>query len=191
MSKGIRTTIIGGVVFLVPVIFVLMILNRAYELALKVANPIGKIIPIESFAGLALSNILAAGIVVGVCYSAGVAARSSIISARVNKLDQFLNRAIPTYQPMKKGFVDSITDKSFEDDWKVVLVGGPEERRFLGFEVERLSSGDVAVFQPLTPNTKTGFVWTVPAASVEALEIGPRELTERLKSYGIGIAENI
>ena len=191
MGRGLRTTVIGGIVFLVPVIFVLMILRRAYELALKVATPISKIVPIESFGGLAIANILAAAVVVGVCYTAGVAARSSIISARVNKLDHFLNRAIPTYQPTKRGLIDSISDKALEDDWKVVLVGKADDKRSLGFEVERLENGDVAVFQPLSPNTKTGFVWTVPAANVEVLQMNPRELSARLKAYGIGISDSI
>ena len=191
MGKSLQTTIIGGIVFLAPVIFILMILQRAYELALKVAAPISRFIPIESFVGLALANILAAALVIGVCYAAGMVARSSIISARVNKLDEFLSNAIPAYHPTKRGIIDSISDESLEDDWKVVLVGEKGRQRSLGFEVERLSNGDVAVFQPLTPNTKTGFVWTVSPESIEVLEINPRDLTAKLKAYGVGISEQL
>lgn len=190
MGKSIRTTVIGGIIFVVPLIFILLILGRAFDLAKRVATPISKFVPIESFAGIAAANVLAGFIVISVCYVAGVLARSSMISDKVGKLDAFLGRAIPTYQPTKQGFVDSISNRSFEDDWKVVLVGTKGDRRFLGFEVERLQNGEVSVFQPLSPNTKSGFVWTVPSAQVEVLHMNPRELSAILRSHGIGLSES-
>ncbi|PYG27525.1 hypothetical protein [Pelagimonas varians] len=191
MLNGLRTTIIGGIIFLVPIIFVLLILGKAYGIALQVAAPISKLFPIESFGGIALANILAAFAVIAVCYTAGLIARSSLISAKVAKMDQFLTRAIPTYHFTKKGFIDSVGNKSFEDDWKVVWIGDPADKRALGFEISKLANGDVLIFQPNTPNTSTGFVWSVPAHHVELIDIAPRDLSKHLKSYGIGLPGDI
>ncbi len=191
MNKGLRTTVIGGIIFLVPLVFILIILNKAFGFALKVATPISKIIPIETLGGVALANLLAGLGVVVVSYGAGVLARSSAISAQVEKLDQFLTRAIPTYHSTKRGFIDSIDDTSIEDNWQAVFIGDPSGKRTLGFEVERLSSGDVVVFQPMSPNTRNGFVSTVPASQIEALDLPAREMSKLLKSYGEGISNQL
>lgn len=189
MGKSIRTTVIGGIVFLIPLMFVLMILKQAYQLALAVAIPVSDILPIEKFAGYAVASILAALIVIAVCFGAGMLARSSIISNKIGKLDKFLARAIPAYHFTKKDLIETLGNRSFEDDWKVVLVGKPDDKRLLGFEVERRPNGDVIVFQPNTPTIRTGFVWTVPAEQVELLDIKPRQLSALLKTYGIGASE--
>lgn len=191
MINGLRTTVVGGIIFLVPIVFILFILGKAYGIALKIATPISKLIPIESFAGVALANILAALAVIAVCYVAGLVARSNLISTKVKKVDDFLTRAVPTYHFTKKGFIDSVGNKSFEDDWKVVWIGDPVGKRALGFEIARLPNGDVLIFQPNTPNTTTGFVWSVPAHHVELIDIAPRDLSKHLQSYGIGLPKAI
>lgn len=191
MISGIRTTVIGGIIFLVPLIFVLLILGKAYGLAMQVAAPISKLFPINTLGGVALANILAGSAVIAVCYAAGLVARSSIISAKVEKIDRLLTRAIPTYHFTKKGLIDSVGNRSFEDDWKVVWIGEAGGKRALGFEIERLANNDVLIFQPNTPNTATGFVWSVPAEQVEPINLSPRELSKYLKSYGIGFSETL
>ena len=55
----IKTTTIGGIVFMVPIIIIIVILGKAFELMLKVAQPIDKLIPIESIGGIAFANLLA------------------------------------------------------------------------------------------------------------------------------------
>lgn len=189
MIKSIKTTVIGGVAFLVPLVFIMLILKEAYSVALKIAIPFSKILPFSNFAGFAVASILAVLIVIAACYGAGLAARSSLVSTQVEKLDKFLSRAVPTYHFTKKDLLETLDNKSFEDDWKVVLMGRPDDKRSLGFEIERRPNGDVIVFQPITPTAKTGFVWTVPPDQVEILDIGPRQLSALLKTYGIGISE--
>lgn len=191
MLNGLRTTVIGGLVFLVPIMFIVFVLGNAYGIALKVAAPISQMFPIETYAGLALANILAALAVIAVCYVAGLIARSSLISSQVEKMDQFLSKAIPTYHFTKKGFIDSVENKSFEDEWKVAWIGEPNGKRALGFEIEKLANGDLLVFQPTTPNTATGFVWSVPPDQVELIDIAPRDLSKLLKSYGIEFSRSI
>ncbi|WP_299932105.1 hypothetical protein [uncultured Pelagimonas sp.] len=191
MNKGLRTTVIGGIIFLVPLVFILIILNKAYGFAFKIAKPISKVIPIETLGGVALANILAGLAVFLVCYGAGVMARSSIIAAQVEKLDHFLTRAIPTYHSTKRGFIDSIDDTSIEDNWQAVLIGEPSGQRTLGFETERLSNGDSVVFQPNSPNTRNGTVMTVPRSQIERIDIAPRDMSAVLKSYGAGASKKL
>lgn len=187
MHQNIRTTVIGGLVFLIPLVFIFILLEQAYGYAMKIAKPITRFIPLDTVAGVVAANVVAVTLIVVVSYAAGKVAQSSVMGARVRALDGFFARAIPSYQPTKKGFVDTLQQRSFEDDWKVVLVGGGQEQRWLGFEVERRENGMVVVFQPLTPNTSTGFVWVVEPERVYALDMNPRDLSDMLKKHGIGV----
>ena len=189
MMKGIRTTIIGGAIFLVPFVFIVLILEEAYNFALKVAEPISEFIPIDGIGDIALVNILAAVLVVLVCFGAGRLARSSSISGRVNRIDQFFTRAFPLYHPTKRGITDTVVDKSFEDEWTPALIGPKSGRRTLGFQVETLESGDSVVFLPSAPNPRAGSVATVPSGEVELIDIEPRQFSAIIKGYGTGASK--
>ena len=50
----IKTTLLGGILFLVPFVFIIMILEKAYALARKVTVPIKAIFPDRYFFGVNL-----------------------------------------------------------------------------------------------------------------------------------------
>lgn len=55
-----KTTIIGGLLFLVPVGVLIIVLAKVVDLMLLVAEPLADLIPLDSVAGVALANIMAA-----------------------------------------------------------------------------------------------------------------------------------
>ena len=57
MLDFLKNTLKGGFLFLIPVIIFVMILGKAYELMLKVAEPLGNLVPIEAVGGVAVANI--------------------------------------------------------------------------------------------------------------------------------------
>ena len=56
----IKTTIIGGLLFLVPVGVLVIVLAKVVDLMLLVAEPMADLVPLDSVAGVALANIIAA-----------------------------------------------------------------------------------------------------------------------------------
>lgn len=54
------TMSLGGVVFLLPLVFITMILGKAFQLMVVVAKPVDKIIPLDSVGNVAFVNIVAA-----------------------------------------------------------------------------------------------------------------------------------
>ena len=55
----VKTTVIGGVVFLVPLVFLIFIISQAMEFMMLIAEPLADWIPIESIGDVALANLLA------------------------------------------------------------------------------------------------------------------------------------
>ena len=71
-----KTTLVGGLVFLVPIIVVVAILGKAFGLMAALAAPLATWIPIDSIGGVALANLLAVAAIVVLCFVAGLVARS-------------------------------------------------------------------------------------------------------------------
>lgn len=58
--KSIRTTVVGGMFFVVPVVIVAVVFGKAFKLMMVVAKPLDTWIPADSIGGIAMANVLAA-----------------------------------------------------------------------------------------------------------------------------------
>ena len=59
LFRFLKTTLIGGIVFLVPVIIIVAIIGKAFEIMKKVADPLSALIPIDSVGGVVVVNLIA------------------------------------------------------------------------------------------------------------------------------------
>lgn len=73
----VKTTIAGGLLFLVPAVLLVLLVKHAIELVGKVLTPIVKLLPVHNIAGIAVAHLLAALLILIVCFLAGLAARTS------------------------------------------------------------------------------------------------------------------
>ena len=81
--KFITTTVIGGLLFLVPVVFLVFILSKAFGFMKVVAEPMADFIPIDSVGGVALANLIAFLAVILVCFLAGLVARNALAPSEI------------------------------------------------------------------------------------------------------------
>jgi uncharacterized membrane protein len=155
-NPGVRfilTTVIGGLLFLVPVVFLVFILGQALELMLLVAEPMAGWVPIDTIGGVALANLIALFGIVLVCFLAGLVARNALASGLVEKLESRVLTKIPGYtlvKSIKGGF-----EKESAQQLKPVALSLGNAERF-GFEVQKLPDGRSMVFLPSVPNIWSG-----------------------------------
>lgn len=90
MMRFIKTTIVGGIVFLVPLIVILMVLGKAFGLMRKVSEPLSRFIPVESIAGVAVVDVLAVVVLLVLCFVAGMVAKSPPARRLYGRLDNAL-----------------------------------------------------------------------------------------------------
>ena len=72
-----KTTIVGGLIFLIPLILLLLVLKHAMGFAAKVAKPIAEKFPVPEIGGPALVTLVAVAVLIVVAFLAGLAARTS------------------------------------------------------------------------------------------------------------------
>ena len=184
LPRLIRTTLIGGVLFLIPLVFVVVVFGKAFQIMKVVGTPLGKLVPVESFAGFAIVEILTAFIMILSCLLAGMLARSPW-GQRVNeKLDAVLLQMIPGYAWVK-GITGGIHDEDADEVLKPVLVRFDDQFQ-LAFEVDRAADGLVAVYVPGSPDPRSGAVSYVTGDRIQPVNAGFKAVVKICKNLGRG-----
>ena len=184
MRKIIRTILVGGVWFLLPLVFIVVLIEKAYEIIKVVATPLSKLFSTESIAGIAHEEILTVVIMLVGCVFAGLAARSHWGRRLRAKFDTVLLYMIPGYSWVK-GVIGGIDDDDSEKVLKPVLVRFDDFSQ-LAFESDRTTDGLVAVYLPDAPDPRSGAVGYVTADRVQPIDVGFQDVVKSCRNLGHG-----
>ena len=179
-----RTTLVGGLLFLVPIVVLLGVLGKALAVAHKLVDPLAERVPVESFIGLRTPVLLALGILVAFCFLAGLLARSALAQKAVKKLEAAVLSNLPGYE-FFKGMGESMLGVEKEGSYPVVLARFDDTWQ-IGFRVDELANGLVAVFVPGAPNPQSGSVYYMTAERVTPADIPPAAALKCLQRLGAG-----
>jgi len=180
MKNFIKSTIIGGLIFLIPVVIIALILSEAVNLVMIIAEPIDEFLPVDFIGAFAVVNIVAVSLVILVCFIAGMIAKSSFGNKSFEYLDSKLITIFPGYSFLK-AITGSFDDKSDLRYLKPVILKYDEYSQ-IAFEVSRNNDGIVVAFIPLAPNPWTGSVIYISEERVEHIDC---EFTDIMRSLGM------
>ena len=184
----IKTTIIGGLIFLVPIIIVVAILGKAYELMIMVAKPLSAWIPLDTIGGVALANILAVLAILLCCLIAGIIAKGATAKGILKSIESKLLFAIPGYT-FVKGMTDSLNSSEEAAKAFVPVIAKFDDNAQIGFEIERTEKSNVVVYLPGSPNPWSGSVVYVNADRVEQLDMTVPDAINNIRHLGRGSAK--
>jgi uncharacterized membrane protein len=176
----VRVTLIGGIFFLVPVIVMVAVIQKALVIANKLVTPLAKLIPF----GFATPKLLAAVLLIALCFAAGILARVAVARKITGWLETTLLSNLPGYEFLKRIGQSALGVES-EESHKVVLVGRGDFWQ-LGFLIERLKGGYLAVFIPGAPNPHSGSIQFLKEDRVRAIEVPEQSALKILKRLGVG-----
>jgi len=180
----IKTTIIGGAVFLVPLVFLIFIIGKAVGFMMVIAEPLASWFPVDTVGGVALANLLAILAVVLVSFIAGLIARHTMAGGFVKTLESRVLVKIPGYT-MVKG-IKSGFDATESDGMKPITVKlGTAER--IALEIEKLPDGRSMVYIPSAPSPWSGITQILPADQVTYLDVPVTRVIELTERFGHGV----
>ncbi len=189
MLRFIQTTVLGGILFLVPIVIFAAIIGKALQLVDKVATPIAKIMPMESIGGLAMVQLIALAILVLVCFIAGLAARTAGARRLVQSLEANVLDKIPAYALMKAKTGSVLTPEDTQDMQPVLIQF--DDSWQVGFEVEKMDDGKSLIFLPGAPDPWSGSVCAVTAERIRPLPLNIKEVGILMKRLGKGSGETL
>ena len=189
MVKFLKTTVIGGIVFMVPIIIFIAIIGKAIELTNKLAAPVSALIPVDSIGNIAVANLLALVIVLLICFLAGLAAKSTLARKSIGALESRALSKIPVYGLLKSK-IDAIVQPEKAEGMKPVLARFDDSWQ-IAFEVERIQGGVVAIYLPGAPDPWSGSVCFVSEDRIQPIELTLPPVLRILKGIGKGSNEQL
>jgi uncharacterized membrane protein len=187
MASLIKTTVLGGVVFLLPLVLLVVIVGKAFNIIRTLSMPAANLISAEKVAGYAVADLLAITVLLVITVLAGVLARSAAFDDFYKKLDAIILQVIPGYSWIK-GMTGSLSDADAEKTLIPVAVI-QDDMVQIGYEVERLPDDWVAVFLPGAPDTRSGSVGFFTHDRVKPLDTSFAGIAGCLKMLGRGSSE--
>lgn len=183
----IKTTFLGGLVFLVPFVIVVVIVGKAYHIMMLVAEPMSNWIPIDEVGGIALANVLTLLVIVLSCFLFGLMASSVPAKNIYRALDAKLG-SIPGYA-FVKGFADSVSRSEEHAKSFIPVIARFDDNAQISFEIERTPEGSVVVYLPGAPNPWSGTVVYLESDRVEKLDMSVADAIKSIQSLGRGSAK--
>ncbi len=185
MFGFIRTTVLGGLLFLFPIVFIVAIIGKALEITNKISARLTGLLAIDSIGGLAVVELLALVILVLICFLAGLAARTAVARRFLQSLEMNVLGKIPAYTLLKAKAESALRPEDmgnmspvlgrFDDSWQ------------LGFEIERIGDGKVVVFLPGAPDPWSGSVCIMTEDRIMPLDLTVKSAADVMKRLGKGL----
>ncbi len=185
-----KTTILGGVIFLLPFAIVVFLIGQLAQIIYSIAAQLDGAVPEWSMGGVSAAVVLATLGLVVLCYLAGLAARRSFGRRFSEKVERNLSLLFPRYVIWKSQLASNVGAHEGAAAMRPVLVTFDDAAR-VGFEIERTIGRDqVTLYLPGAPDPWTGHVVHVAAERVKPLSLSFAEAAALCESMGRG-ASNV
>lgn len=173
-----------GMVFLLPMVLVLIVLGHAVKLVGALAKPVSHLVPVENYVGVSGESVIGLLLILLLAFGAGFAA-STRHGRRVTRFwENSLLGGVPQYQ-LVKSMAEGLTQVESLAGVSPVLVsrdGGWQ----LGYRLEDIPEGWVAVFVPRAPTPMSGDLFYIPKDRVVPLNIPMAQTMLVVKRMGLG-----
>jgi uncharacterized membrane protein len=187
MLKLIRTTIIGGIIFLIPVAIFVAVIGQGLKIAGGVAKPVAAALPVDMIGGVAVAHVLAIALLLLICFVAGLLARLALARRAVGALEANVLSRVPAYALLKAKTQSMLSADDIEG-MSVVVVRFDDSWQ-IGFEIERIECGKVALFLPGSPDPWSGAVCVAEEDRVTPLDLPVAAVARMVRRLGRGANE--
>ena len=186
LKSFLKSTLVGGLMFLVPVVLLALVLGQALKFAAKIAGPIAAALPVSHVAGVAMATVVAVLLLLLIAFLAGLLARTSPGRRVTHWFEESILGNLPQYR-MVKSLAEGLTQVESDGNLRPVLMRG-DEGWMLGYEVEALADGWRVIFLPASPTPMSGNIIYTEAWRVRPLDLTMHEAMVLVKRLGIGSA---
>ena len=165
-----KTTAIGGVLFLLPIVVVIVLLGYVFKAVVSVHGVLKEWIPFDSATGIALLFVLAVILIFAACFVAGLIAHRAIGVHFSRTMESHLMKVYPKYGIYKDLLAGKFGGAENAPSLSPVLVR-KGEFLYPAFQADRLASGLIVVYFPGSPDTWNGSLALVGPDRVHPMDV--------------------
>lgn len=164
--ENVKQNCISGILFLLPVLILLVLIQKVFGIFAKFGNGIAKMIGIDQILGPNTANFIGALILLTFVYVCGYLVRLTFLKKISDGIDAKLKEVIPGYEKHKELAKKQLVDvPKVETDLPVLLQFGDYWRP--GFLIEQNDEGNAVVS---ISNSNGNEIYIVPIQKVKLLK---------------------
>ena len=183
LTAFLKATIVGGALYLVPIVLILVVLGKVQAVTIKLVGPITEALLLHDVGGIGLARLLGIALVILACFAAGLFARTRVAQQLVGWLERAILSNLPGYSMIST--LGAEVAGAGHSDVKVVLAR-IEDAWQLALLVERVDATHAAVFVPGAPDPKSGSVYLLTDDRLKVVDVPRHEAMKCIKGLGIG-----
>ena len=193
LFEFVKTTVIGGLLFLVPVVLLVVLLEKAVAIALKVMVPLASHFPNQTVVGVTSATLIAILLLLVLSFGAGLFARTRSGNRFGEWIEEVVLSRIPGYvliRGMVHDLQASVVALDADKQQRSVFVMLDDTWQ-LGVVVEQLPTGRLVVFVPGAPSPLSGSLYYLPPDRVRPSGLTVSETASLLQRLGRGSSERL
>ncbi len=186
ISKFIKTTLLGGIVVILPASILFLIFGWIFGKLLDLIRPLSELLKTEAGMQEALAVIAALTTVIGVCFVIGLFVRTRIGKWAFNLVESKILFRIPTYTLVRETVLQFSGAKRFPFSSVAMVRLYHSETLTTGFVMNIHDSGYQTVFIPTGPNPTSGMIFHVLNKDVFPINVDVQETMRVIFNCGGG-----
>ncbi len=182
----IKTTLLGGVVVILPAAIIATVFAWMFGLVTRVIRPFTSILAARSSMGAVMADLLGIAIVVGFCFALGMVVRTAAGRFLQRSVESRLERFAPGYRLIKDTQLLFLGRKK-SPFLRVALVRlYASDALTTAFVTEEHGDGTLTVFVPTSPNPTSGLIFHLKAEHVHPVDATVEEAMRSVIACGVG-----
>jgi uncharacterized membrane protein len=165
-----KTTAIGGLIFLLPLAVVGGLLGYVYNVVLMIYGPLQKRLPWTGVGGTALLFLIAVAILILLCFLCGIAARRAIARKFSQLVEEHLVMIFPKYAIYKDILAGNVGGDAYLPSLTPVTIHFNDMIR-IGYQAGCTEQGMGIVYLPGSPDPWIGSVVLVESDRIQPLPV--------------------
>lgn len=185
-----RTTIIGGIIVILPTIILIFAFNWLFGFVRNAINPLtnlveNKLTLPDQYEAL-IATILVLSVIILICFFLGLFVRTRLGQIIYHGFENSLLQKAPGYKMIKET-VNQFLGKKASPFSSVALVQIFEnETKVTAFITDKHEDGTITVFVPTGPNPTSGFIYHLDQKYVHPVAVSVEDAMRSVISCGAG-----
>jgi len=180
----IKTTIIGGLVVIVPLAIIVFVVGDTVDSLITATKPLTQDLPFGIFANTIIAVLIVASAITGICFIAGFLLNTFWGTTVKNWLEKNLLERIPMYSTLR-GLTQQFAGIEGADYPVVEADLYGSDSRVLGVLVDTLPDERHVVYVPLSPVVTVGQLHILPKTRIKRTALSMAETIGCLSQVGL------
>lgn len=185
LAEFTKTTLVGGVLVILPVYVTVLLLAKAVNGLLALLTPVTAQLP----AGVQFRQLAAILLLIAVCFVVGLVVRTGPGLRAKNAFEQSVLEQLPGYTFLR-GLARRLTGRNDEQMLQPALVE-IEDALVPALIVEELEDGSFTVLVPSAPTPMAGSLYILPAGRVHPVDLPFAKAISVFSKWGTGAGEYV